>query len=175
MFLFTLLNHLILHEFSFLLFFCNNPVFLSNMLPSNINSTALSKNNIPLPLSSSESILLAIQNVSLTFTQNLACTPLLVCHVGSLFLTNLRLIYIPLKCNDCDSFFIPLKRILSENGKKISFVCENGLPGFIFLSFSSGLSSLFFSELKTTLSGIITELVEDLSDTEAPLVSELAN
>lgn len=123
-----------------------------------LNTILLSENNIPLPVSESEFVLIYLKEVQFTLRLDLAC---LQSNIGALFLTNLRIVY------------VPLRRITASNSNSIRIICENGQLGTVRLASTPPLTALFFRELKEIMSGIIVEGVEDLSDDDVPLYSEI--
>ncbi|ELA40887.1 uncharacterized protein VICG_02067 [Vittaforma corneae ATCC 50505] len=143
------------------------------MLISNcsyLNTILLSENNTPLPVSESEFILVYLKDVQ--FTLKLGSDSL-KSNIGALFLTNLRAVYVPWGMHDFKSFYVPLRRITTSNSNNFRIMCENGQLGTVELSGHSLLTTLFFPELKEILSGITVEGVEDLSDDDVPLYSEI--
>lgn len=142
------------------------------MLLYNFNTVALTENNRPLPISENEKANLYIKDISCTFQVNKTIEGF-KCKKGSLFLTNLRIIFVPEVQNTFTSFHIPLKRILSIPKNRIKFMCEDNSLGIISFEEQACTLSLFFSQIKQVLSTVVTEIIEDASDENVPLYFEL--
>lgn len=135
------------------------------------NSTALSKSRVPLPVDSTERMVMTIQNSGFEF-ESTGSQELATCRRGTIFLTSLRLVYVPIVPEDFCSFFVPVRRMFSVGNGRVECMCDDNSTGWAYFHFESSPKLLLYEELRKLLSATTMEAIED-SEEDLPYYCEV--
>lgn len=144
------------------------------MLLYNFNAVAFSDSNRPLPISGKERAKFCTREI-FSAISTLRSVSDFKFERGSLFLTNLRIIFIPDIKNSFESFYIPLKRILNISQNQIKFMCEDNSLGIFSFDGQDQRVNILLLQLKDIMSSIVIEAIEDHSDEDIPHYFEFMN
>jgi len=134
--------------------------------------SVVTSNDVPLPLSTKETIILSCKNVGFGF-YNKNSFQFASIQDGTVFLTNMRFIFIPKSKQNFQSFFTPLNMVFSIKKDCIECMCDDNSIGSVCLIFNDGSQDLFNSEFKKALSSVTIKTPEDNEDS-VPFYCEIA-